>query len=114
MPFRRFFAAHGAKHPVGYSYAVLIAGILACMMISVVISVRASNRATEAVRREVQASLEREHATREAGRAASCFLINSQIAALREVPPPTAAGRNVLQAWEMASRAFGCPQPERK
>lgn len=101
MPFRRWFADRGARHPTAYSMITLAAGMLVSMAIAVVISVNASNRAIEQNR-------EQEQRQRQEARAASCYLINSQVSVYEETPPSTPTGREAAQAWAEAARVFGC------
>jgi hypothetical protein len=97
MPFRRWYAEHGAKHPTAYSMLTLAVGMLACMAIAVLISVQASDRA-----------IERDRQSRQEARKASCLLINQINNAYKEDPPVSTAGKNVAEAWTRVARAFGC------
>jgi hypothetical protein len=112
MPFRQWFASRGAHHPFAYSMITLAGGMLVCMVISVSVSVANTDRAVKrmvAIERQRQAdeqakdAVEAERARRvaEAGRAASCRVIQSMADAYRKTPPdtPSETYDNVAKAW---------------
>ena len=94
MPFRYFFRRAGVEHPVGYSLLLLAAGMIVCMAAAVTISVRASDKAIRASERR------------------QCESVAADLAAYREAPPQTEAGRAQLRSKENLFRAWGCPKPK--
>jgi uncharacterized protein YejL (UPF0352 family) len=107
VPFRRFFAERGAKHPTAYSMALLALGGVVSMMIAVTISVQASNRAIAQNRaQEQKAQLE--------ARRAACQVIVTQADVFDPARggslPSTTAGRKAAGAWRSLAQQFQCEE----
>jgi hypothetical protein len=92
MPFRRWFARAGFKHPVAYSLATFALGMVMCMTIAVVISIQASNRA-------IRESEQR-----------SCNALAAEIKVSQETPPSTKAGEALYRARLDQYRIQHCPE----
>jgi hypothetical protein len=107
MPFRRYFAERGAKHPAAYSMAVLALGMVVSMAIAVTISVQASDRAI----RQNQAQ---EQAAQVEARRAACQVIVTQADAFDPErggsAPTTTAGAKAAGAWRSLARQFRCEE----
>lgn len=92
MPFRRYFAARGADHPLVYSMLVLVLGMLVAMYIAVRISVQASDRA-------IRQNREQERVAQEKARIAACVVIDRMVKVYTDPTPPTITGRQARDAW---------------
>jgi len=92
MPFRRWFAHVGVKHPAAYSLATFALGMVMCMTIAVVISVQASNRAIR--QSEMRA----------------CNALAAEIKVSQETPPASEAGRALYRARLDQYRIQHCPE----
>lgn len=98
MPLRKWMTLHG--HPGWYSWLVVIGGCIVSMVVSVTISNRASQAALERDRQQRIEQQQRDAQQREAGRQASCMLIETMSRAYSgrgdELSP---VGKEVAQAW---------------
>ncbi len=96
MPFRYILKRGGVEHPVGYSLAMLAAGMLVSMMVAVIISVRASEKAVRDSERR------------------QCENLAAEIRGYEIEPPRTPAGAEQLRAKVNLYQAWGCPVPSEK
>lgn len=112
MPLRRWFAQRGSDHPAAYSILTLALGMIVSMGIAVGVSNANTDRAVKrmvAIERQRQAdekakdaeTSERARILAEAGRAASCRVINIMADAYAKDPPklPSETYDNVAKAW---------------
>lgn len=100
MPFRRWFAEQGARHPAAYSLLTLAAGGIVCMLISIMVSVQATNYAIERERLAQQRAEARERALAEVARKASCEqILVIDNAYQRQIDDLTGPGKDIAGAW---------------
>lgn len=90
-----------AQKRFAWLFIVTALGMLASMAIAVTVSITY-------MRSTLNETIAREKAAGEAGRKASCFLIETIGDAYMEEPPSSPTGEAVVKAWRELAVAFGC------
>lgn len=96
MPFSQWLK--NTKHAQTWNNLLLAGGMFVSMLVAVIVVIHVNDQREERQKRE--------------GRAATCFLVNTILAAYEaeDNPPPSETRENVIAAWREIGRLAKCPE----